>query len=122
MYFQNIFPQMGIPFGLKGFAAALLGGLASVPGAIVGGFALGILESLAVGYVGEGARVALADIDMARAREAAADLGLEAVAAQGPREVAPPVEIEAKRRGLLRRLWFRWPVTDRIRSVGTEVR
>lgn len=54
--------------------------------------------------------------------EAAADLGLEAVAAQGPREVAPPVEIEAKRRGLLRRLWFRWPVTDRIRSVGTEVR
>ncbi|XWN30530.1 MAG: ABC transporter permease [Devosia sp.] len=56
MYFQNIFPQMGIPFGLKGFAAALLGGLASVPGAIVGGFALGILESLAVGYVGEGAR------------------------------------------------------------------
>ena len=56
MYFQNIFPQMGIPFGLKGFAAALLGGLASVPGAIVGGFVLGILESLAVGYVGEGAR------------------------------------------------------------------
>ena len=56
MYYQNVFPQMGIPFGMKGFVAALLGGLASIPGAIVGGLSLGVLEALAVGYVGEGYR------------------------------------------------------------------
>lgn len=56
MYYQSIYPQMGIPFGLKGFTAALLGGLASIPGAVVGGLLLGILEALAVGYVGEGFR------------------------------------------------------------------
>ena len=56
MYYQSVFPQMGLPYGFKGFAAALLGGLSSVPGAIVGGLLLGILESLASGYVGEGYR------------------------------------------------------------------
>ena len=38
------------PF-LKGFAAAILGGLNSLPGAIVGGLILGVTESLAGGYV-----------------------------------------------------------------------
>jgi len=56
MYYLSVFPQMGIPYGLKGFAAALLGGLSSIPGAIVGGMLLGIFESLASGYVGEGYR------------------------------------------------------------------
>ena len=56
MYYQNLYPQMGMPFGLKGFTAALLGGLASIPGAVVGGLLLGVLEALAVGYVGEGFR------------------------------------------------------------------
>jgi branched-chain amino acid transport system permease protein len=56
MYYQSIYPQMGVPFGLKGFTAALLGGLSSIPGAVAGGLLLGILEALAVGYVGEGFR------------------------------------------------------------------
>ena len=56
MYYQSIFPQMGVPFGLKGFVAALLGGLASIPGAVVGGLTLGALEALAVGYIGESFR------------------------------------------------------------------
>ena len=56
MYYMSVFPQMGIPFGLKGFAAALLGGLSSIPGAILGGLLLGIFESLASGYVGEAYR------------------------------------------------------------------
>lgn len=56
MYYQSVYPQMGVPFGLKGFTAALLGGLASIPGAVVGGLLLGVLEALAVGYIGEGFR------------------------------------------------------------------
>jgi branched-chain amino acid transport system permease protein len=56
MYYMSVFPQMGLPYGLKGFAAALLGGLSSIPGAIAGGLLLGIFESLASGYVGEGYR------------------------------------------------------------------
>lgn len=53
LYFQSVFPQMGLPFALKGFAAALLGGLTSIPGAIIGGGVLGISETLASGYFGD---------------------------------------------------------------------
>lgn len=59
-YFQSVFPQMGVPFGLKGFAAAMIGGLSSVPGAVVGGLLLGIVEALASGYVGSEYRDAIA--------------------------------------------------------------
>ncbi len=38
------------PF-LKGFAAAILGGLNSLPGAIVGGLIIGVAESLAGGFI-----------------------------------------------------------------------
>ena len=37
--------------GLKGFAAAILGGFGSFPGAILGGLGLGLLESLSAGYL-----------------------------------------------------------------------
>lgn len=37
--------------GLKGFAVVLLGGLESIPGAIVGGLIVGVLEALAGGYL-----------------------------------------------------------------------
>jgi branched-chain amino acid transport system permease protein len=43
--------DVGVMLGLKGFAAAILGGLGSGPGAIAGGLALGLLEALGAGYV-----------------------------------------------------------------------
>ncbi|WZB75798.1 ABC transporter permease [Achromobacter insuavis] len=56
LYFKSVFPQMGLPYGLKGFAAALLGGLSSTPGAVLGGLLLGVVETLASAYIGEGYR------------------------------------------------------------------
>jgi branched-chain amino acid transport system permease protein len=41
----------GVMLGLKGFAAAILGGIGSGPGAVLGGLALGLAEALAAGYV-----------------------------------------------------------------------
>lgn len=52
LYYQSIFPAMGLSFGLKGFVAALLGGITSLPGAVAGGMLLGVFESLASGYAG----------------------------------------------------------------------
>jgi branched-chain amino acid transport system permease protein len=43
--------DVGVMLGLKGFAAAILGGLGSGPGAVAGGLALGMIESLGAGYV-----------------------------------------------------------------------
>ncbi|HEU0200407.1 MAG TPA: branched-chain amino acid ABC transporter permease [Burkholderiaceae bacterium] len=41
----------GIMLGLKGFAAAMLGGLGSFTGAVLGGLLLGLLEGLGAGFV-----------------------------------------------------------------------
>jgi branched-chain amino acid transport system permease protein len=43
-------PSMGGTLGIKGFAGAVLGGFGSIPGAIVGGLAIGILDSFAAGH------------------------------------------------------------------------
>ena len=41
----------GTMAGLKGFASAVMGGVGSYPGAVVGGLLLGLLESLSTGYI-----------------------------------------------------------------------
>ncbi|MFC3725716.1 branched-chain amino acid ABC transporter permease [Neoaquamicrobium sediminum] len=46
-----IFPDMGFALFLKGFAAAIIGGMTSLPGAVVGGILLGVTEVLVSGYV-----------------------------------------------------------------------
>jgi branched-chain amino acid transport system permease protein len=52
--------DMGLTLGLKGFVAAVLGGLVSPSGAIAGGFLLGVVESLAAGVISSGYKDAVA--------------------------------------------------------------
>ncbi len=46
----SIDPLMGINAGLKAFVAAVLGGIGNLPGAVLGGILIGLLEALVVGY------------------------------------------------------------------------
>jgi branched-chain amino acid transport system permease protein len=44
---------MGFTLGLKAFSAAVLGGIGNIPGAMLGGLLLGLVEALGTGYIGE---------------------------------------------------------------------
>ncbi len=52
--------DIGVMLGLKGFCAAILGGLGSMFGAVVGGLALGLVEALAAGYISSSYKDAVA--------------------------------------------------------------
>lgn len=54
--------DMGTMLGLKGFCAAMLGGIGSLWGSLVGGFLLGLVEALGVGYISSAAKDAIAFI------------------------------------------------------------
>ncbi len=47
----QINPLMGVTPGLKAFIAAVLGGIGIIPGAMIGGFVIGIVESLTKAYI-----------------------------------------------------------------------
>ena len=49
--FNNIYTLMGFILGLKAFTAAVVGGIGSIPGAMLGGFLIGLAESFITGYV-----------------------------------------------------------------------
>ncbi len=48
--YPSIEPFMGVLPGLKAFVAAVLGGIGNIPGAALGGFIIGIVETLVAGY------------------------------------------------------------------------
>ena len=50
-FYNKIEPTMGYIAGVKAFAAAVLGGIGSVPGAMLGGVVLGVAEAFGAGYL-----------------------------------------------------------------------
>lgn len=50
-FYNSLYPTMGYIAGVKAFAAAVLGGIGSVPGAMLGGVVLGLAEAFGAGYL-----------------------------------------------------------------------
>ncbi|MFN3699803.1 MAG: branched-chain amino acid ABC transporter permease [Dictyoglomus sp.] len=60
LYFNKIEPYMGVMPGLKAFVAAVLGGIGIIPGAMLGGFILGVAEVLVSAFISSTVRDAVA--------------------------------------------------------------
>ncbi len=55
-YFDAVYPLMGWTAGIKAFTAAVLGGIGSIPGAMVAGVLIGLVETLGSAYISSGFR------------------------------------------------------------------
>jgi branched-chain amino acid transport system permease protein len=62
MYYGTVNWNMGFIPGIKSFTAAVIGGIGNLRGAMLGGFTLGILESLAAGFLSSGYKDVIAFI------------------------------------------------------------
>ena len=51
IYYNSIDPLMGMVPGIKAFVAAVLGGIGIIPGAMVGGIILGVVEAMVSGFI-----------------------------------------------------------------------
>lgn len=51
VYYGQIDFMMGWSYGLKAFTAAILGGIGNIPGAMIGGLLLGVIEALGASYL-----------------------------------------------------------------------
>ena len=54
-----IYPQMGLPYTIIAFCVVVLGGMGYIPGALVGGLLLGVIQSLTATYLNSGLSVAV---------------------------------------------------------------
>ena len=52
IYYGNVQYNMGYIFGIKAFTAAVIGGIGSIPGAMLGGLLLGLLEAIGTQFLG----------------------------------------------------------------------
>jgi branched-chain amino acid transport system permease protein len=52
LYLGDTYFFLGFLFGLKAFTAAVVGGIGSIPGAMLGGILIGVIEAFSTGYVG----------------------------------------------------------------------
>ncbi|MFA7163092.1 MAG: branched-chain amino acid ABC transporter permease [Eubacteriales bacterium] len=52
VYYNSINPLMGLLPGLKAFVAAVFGGIGIIPGAMLGGYFIGMVETMVAGYGG----------------------------------------------------------------------
>jgi branched-chain amino acid transport system permease protein len=57
---QNLEPTMGTNLMIKGFTGAIIGGVGSVPGAVLGSFLLGLAENFGIWYLPSGYKDAIA--------------------------------------------------------------
>ncbi len=60
LYYGQIKFTMGWIYGLKAFTAAILGGIGNIPGAMVGGLLLGVIEALGAAYISNAWKDAIA--------------------------------------------------------------
>lgn len=51
---QNLYPRMGVPIIVKGFISSVVGGINSVPGAIIGGLFIGLAENIGILFLPSG--------------------------------------------------------------------
>jgi branched-chain amino acid transport system permease protein len=51
LLFNQVTPTIGFIAGLKAFTAAVVGGIGSIPGAVLGGLLIGLAESFITGYI-----------------------------------------------------------------------
>jgi len=53
LHYSLVNPYTGFVPGLKAFTAAVLGGIGNIPGAMLGGVLLGLVEAFGAGYIGD---------------------------------------------------------------------
>lgn len=64
LYYNVFYPTMGTLLGIKAFSASVIGGLTSLPGAVVAGLLIGVIESFAVEFWNAGFRHLVAFVFM----------------------------------------------------------